>query len=69
MKCHICNCRVRVTKSGHLYKHRNPQPEKYWAYWCPGSGKMAQASSEEPQASTDDASSPDKPDNDGQTDA
>ncbi len=48
MKCHICNCRVRVTKSGHLYKHRNPQPEKYWAYWCPGSGKMAQASADTP---------------------
>jgi hypothetical protein len=45
MKCHICGCRVQVTKSGKLYKHRNPQPEKYWAYWCPGSGKPAQANS------------------------
>jgi hypothetical protein len=39
MICPVCGKNVRVRIDGKLSKHRNPQPEKYWSYYCPGSGK------------------------------
>lgn len=39
MICSVCNKKFRVRKDGNIRKHRNPQPEKVWSCWCPGSGK------------------------------